>query len=318
MYNNCKLIKGKYMSGQITVLQGLLNEKNYFGIFQTEIPEDLGISVSTQQLIDGLVEARIVRAPKVPDSSLRTHEQHFNLKTRVQRFKDIYQNFDSYKSHRVRNALLLTLGTVVAAAIVTGLILGIMAGSHVAIVAAVVIGLTAWFTASYIEHRHDPHNDARVDRVFLGFIDAALLLPYLALSPIVLPLGLYLYDRSRKNELDEEARNLDTELTAFKTYIDNNHAELIRQLQAKLIESDQALAQFPTVDLIPVGAKDYAGVPGPSDPAVMQRILLALGENHSRIQRREAQTNDIQNQINHHRTALRELRDLALAAAAAR
>ena len=92
--------------------------------------------------------------PQVP--LLRLKDPYFNLKARVQDFKEVYQNFESYKSTRVRNALLLTLGTVVAAAIVAGLILRIMAGSHVAIITAAVIGLTAWFLASYIEHRHDP------------------------------------------------------------------------------------------------------------------------------------------------------------------
>ena len=144
------------MSGKITDLQGLLNDRNYFGVFQTEIPEDLGISVSTQQLIDGIVDANLVRAPKVPNSSLRTHEQHFNLKTRVQRFKDVYQNFDSYKSHRVRNALLLTLGTVVAAAVVAGLILGMMSGSTAAVIGAAVIALTAYFVIAYLFDLRNP------------------------------------------------------------------------------------------------------------------------------------------------------------------
>ena len=139
----------------------------------------------------------------------------------------------------------------------------------------------------------------------------------MALSPIILPLGLYLYDRYRKAELGSEGNKLNWEISAFKEYIDNHHVALIQELENRLGQWDQQLRQVPPVDLFAVGTQDYAARPGPVGQEVTRRLLANLTANQSLIQKREQRINAIQIQINYLTSAIRELRDLAPPPAAA-
>ena len=85
------------MSGQITALQDLLRNNDYLQVNEIDIPQNLSLSLPTQQLLNQMI------GPQVP--LLRLKDPYFNLKARVQDFKEVYQNFESYKSTRVRSVL---------------------------------------------------------------------------------------------------------------------------------------------------------------------------------------------------------------------